>query len=254
MPRPAQLGTSVVNRMRNLGWLAGLGMAGILAMWSAAPVAAGEDSAVGGIIGECEVAAALGISKAGCSPPPPSRPPRFVPTPISAAPQPPPDLLKPSPQPQPRMQLEAMPETPTPAPTPAPTPTQAATPAPTPSPTPTPHREYTASFQIAFEFGSARLTSAADRILALVGKALTEPDAKGVHFRIVGHTDGIGLASYNLRLSEQRAQSVKDYLVTRHGLEPIRLQALGRGASELINRTKPGAAENRRVEITNLGN
>lgn len=67
---------------------------------------------------------------------------------------------------------------------------------------------------------------------------------------IAGHTDSIGSAEYNLRLSQQRAQAVVGYLVSR-GIDPHRLIARGYGESQPVadNGTEEGRALNRRVEM-----
>lgn len=115
------------------------------------------------------------------------------------------------------------------------------------------HQSHSAAFQINFEFGSARLTGDATEILNRIGAVLTAPTAASVKFRITGHTDGVGSASRNLKLSEQRAEAVKAYLISNFNIDETRLESMGKGSRELLNRADPGAAENRRVEITNLG-
>jgi len=125
--------------------------------------------------------------------------------------------------------------------------------APQPDVAPPVAQEHTAAFQIRFEFGSARLTGEARQLLDRIGSVLAAPTAAGARYRISGHTDGVGSTTRNQKLSEDRAEAVKGYLVTRFGLEAGRVDAVGKGASELRNRQDPGAAENRRVEITNLG-
>ena len=68
--------------------------------------------------------------------------------------------------------------------------------------------------------------------------------------RISGHTDSVGSDSYNQRLSEHRALSVKDYLALG-GVAPQRLTAIGYGESRPLasNSTAAGRAANRRVEL-----
>ena len=68
--------------------------------------------------------------------------------------------------------------------------------------------------------------------------------------RVAGHTDSVGSDSYNQRLSEHRALSVKDYLALR-GVAPQRLTAVGYGESRPLasNSTVEGRAANRRVEL-----
>ncbi|MEI6557567.1 MAG: OmpA family protein [Rhodospirillaceae bacterium] len=164
--------------------------------------------------GECEISAALGIAKAGCAPVA-QRPP------VAKA-------------------VEA-PPAPVPAPEPLPVAVEP------------PPRPFTAAFQISFEFGSARLSREAGQVLGRIASVLGSPEAARVRFRIVGHTDGVGRAADNLRLSRQRAAAVRDFLVRHAGMSASRFEVGGRGAAELLNKINPSAAENRRVEITNLG-
>lgn len=67
---------------------------------------------------------------------------------------------------------------------------------------------------------------------------------------IFGFTDNTGKESYNLQLSQKRANAVKDYLLAQ-GISPSRLYAIGKGESNPIasNATPSGRAQNRRVEI-----
>lgn len=68
--------------------------------------------------------------------------------------------------------------------------------------------------------------------------------------QITGFTDSTGTADYNQKLSEQRAATVKDFLV-KNGIDPSKITILGKGASDPVadNSTKEGRAKNRRVEI-----
>lgn len=67
---------------------------------------------------------------------------------------------------------------------------------------------------------------------------------------IVGHTDSIGSAAYNLALSLKRANAIRDYLV-EHGINPANLRTAGKGEAEPIadNHFEKGRAQNRRVEL-----
>lgn len=69
---------------------------------------------------------------------------------------------------------------------------------------------------------------------------------------VEGHTDSIGTDAYNQRLSERRAQAVRDVLVNRYGVEGNRLEAIGYGESRPVadNSTDLGRAINRRVEAS----
>ena len=68
--------------------------------------------------------------------------------------------------------------------------------------------------------------------------------------QITGHTDNTGAANYNQKLSEQRAATVKDFLV-KNGVDPSKITILGKGETSPIadNKTSDGRAKNRRVEI-----
>lgn len=72
---------------------------------------------------------------------------------------------------------------------------------------------------------------------------------------VIGHSDNIGRAEYNLGLSERRAASVRSYAVAQ-GLSASRIRTEGKGASEPIvsNETDEGRAQNRRVEIVIVAN
>lgn len=77
----------------------------------------------------------------------------------------------------------------------------------------------------------------------------------GSNVQIIGHTDSDGDASFNQRLSEQRANAVADVLL-REGIPFSRIQTFGRGESQPVadNLTAQGKAQNRRVEIVILPN
>jgi OOP family OmpA-OmpF porin len=103
-----------------------------------------------------------------------------------------------------------------------------------------------------FELNSAKLTMNAETILN--GVASTLNSSPGFSVELQGHTDNTGSASYNMNLSQNRAKSVKNYLVGS-GVGSDRLTATGYGEEQPIasNDTKDGRAENRRVELKVLG-
>jgi OOP family OmpA-OmpF porin len=99
-----------------------------------------------------------------------------------------------------------------------------------------------------FEFNSVQLTVPAQQTLdEVAGALLAQPE---LFVEISGHTDSIGSAAYNLKLSQRRAEAVKDYLVGK-GLKSNSLTVRGYGKSSPIasNATEQGRAENRRVEF-----
>jgi OmpA-OmpF porin, OOP family len=103
-----------------------------------------------------------------------------------------------------------------------------------------------------FEFNSTKLTAPAQHTLDEVAAALLTQSELNVE--VQGHTDSIGTDSYNLGLSQRRAEAVKTYLVSR-GLNATALTAKGYGKAKPIagNETAEGRAQNRRVafEVTN---
>lgn len=101
---------------------------------------------------------------------------------------------------------------------------------------------------INFDFDRANVRENVQKRLERVIQLLREmPD---VDVQIVGFTDNIGSAEYNLALSLRRAESVRDYIVSR-GIDESRLGIAGRGKTEpLVSNTTPeGRAVNRRVEF-----
>jgi outer membrane protein OmpA-like peptidoglycan-associated protein len=70
---------------------------------------------------------------------------------------------------------------------------------------------------------------------------------------VVGHTDGKGSREYNLKLSQQRADAIRWALLNPFGIEPRRIEAIGLGEEQLLNRANPEAAQNRRVQLINIG-
>lgn len=107
------------------------------------------------------------------------------------------------------------------------------------------------SLLIQFDFNSARVRPESQQALVNLSQALQSAELLDSRFAIEGHTDAKGSADYNLKLSQQRSQAVREFLRAR-GVSEARLQAVGKGASELANSAQPLAAENRRVRIVNL--
>jgi outer membrane protein OmpA-like peptidoglycan-associated protein len=99
-----------------------------------------------------------------------------------------------------------------------------------------------------FDFNKATLTVNAKTLLDQVADALLA--RKDIKVEIDGHTDGKGSEPYNLKLSDKRAASVKQYLVGR-GVEADRMSSKGFGKTMPIadNNTDEGRELNRRVEL-----
>ncbi|PPE74324.1 cell envelope biogenesis protein OmpA [Solimonas fluminis] len=101
---------------------------------------------------------------------------------------------------------------------------------------------------VTFEFDSARLTSDARTILDGVAKKIVA--YKKIPMELAGHTDSVGSDEYNLKLSDLRAKSVKDYLIEQ-GVAADGLTAKGYGESQPVapNDTDAGRQLNRRTEL-----
>ena len=100
-----------------------------------------------------------------------------------------------------------------------------------------------------FDFNKAVIKPDSDSLLSEVAKVMTDhPEIKFV--RVEGHTDNVGSAEYNKKLSQQRADAVVKWL-SSHGIAADRLKAVGVGKErELVpNDTEANRALNRRVEF-----
>ena len=107
------------------------------------------------------------------------------------------------------------------------------------------------SLLIQFDFNSARVRPESQQSLATLSQALQSSELMNSRFAVEGHTDAKGGTDYNQKLSEARAQAVRDFIKTK-GVDQDRLVVEGKGATELANNDQPFAAENRRVRIVNL--
>ena len=101
---------------------------------------------------------------------------------------------------------------------------------------------------ILFDTGKSSIKAESTSVMVDIIQILNEyPNAK---FTVEGHTDSVGRESTNQKLSEARANSVRDFLIDK-GIGADRLSAIGYGESKPIatNNTRAGRAQNRRVEI-----
>ena len=115
----------------------------------------------------------------------------------------------------------------------------------------TPAARPSLSLLIQFDFNSAKVKPESQQALSNLAQALQSKELADSKFAVEGHTDAKGRADYNLKLSQQRADAVRAFLAN-NGVVDARLQAVGKGSTELANATDPLAAENRRVRIVNL--
>ena len=106
---------------------------------------------------------------------------------------------------------------------------------------------------VLFDFNQYTLKPGAREKLAKVsGILLSYPN---LQMQIEGYTDNIGSDEYNQKLSEERADSVRDYLVSQ-GVAQVNISAAGYGKADPVadNSTSSGRAENRRVQLVVSGN
>jgi outer membrane protein OmpA-like peptidoglycan-associated protein len=105
---------------------------------------------------------------------------------------------------------------------------------------------------VLFDFNQASLKPGTKEKLAKVsGILLAYPS---LHMNVEGHTDSIGSDEYNLKLSQRRADAVRDYL-TANGINSANIQAIGLGKAGPVasNDTAAGRQQNRRVEMVVSG-
>lgn len=100
---------------------------------------------------------------------------------------------------------------------------------------------------ITFETNSAQLSEEGKASLDVVARAFNNEKLATLSFSIEGHADPRGSADENLRLSQARADSVRNYLVAMKGVSADRLRSIGKGDREPMNTQSIAAPENRRV-------
>ena len=102
---------------------------------------------------------------------------------------------------------------------------------------------------ILFDTGKATIKPDSEQVLQTIGDVLKNNAA--LKLEIQGHTDNVGVKAANQTLSLQRAEAVRQYLITKFGVAAARLTALGFGDTKPTapNTTEDGRAQNRRVEL-----
>ena len=109
-----------------------------------------------------------------------------------------------------------------------------------------------AVYGIYFDTGKSELKPESQPAVEAIAALLKQ--APGLKVFVVGHTDMVGDAVSNVKLSQARAQAVVTALVTKQGVAGSRLVAFGNGpyAPVASNKTEEGRAKNRRVELVEL--
>ena len=121
--------------------------------------------------------------------------------------------------------------------------------APAPPAAPPAPQTKTTTDTIGFDRGGSRLTNIAKAILD--GVALRMKNDLNSTAVITGYSDNAGSEEANLKISAQRAEAAKAYLVERHGIDAARIHTAGRGSADAVadNGSEEGRAKNRRAVI-----
>jgi OOP family OmpA-OmpF porin len=146
--------------------------------------------------------------------------------------------------PQPIVEPAPVPE---PVPVPVPEPVPVVVPPPAPAPKPVIIEKGRQTLNVEFDFDKSTIKKGYYQDIDNLAQVMKDyPDLNVV---IEGHTDSVGTAAYNKKLSQRRAEAVKKYMVEK-GIDVNRLKAQGFGEEKPIasNETKEGRRQNRRVE------
>lgn len=117
-----------------------------------------------------------------------------------------------------------------------------------------PKKPASAAVLITFVTDSAELTPESKATLDVIGHAMSGGRLAKLAFEVEGHADPRGSDEHNAGLSRERAESVVAYLVQEHGIARERLDPVGKGSAEPLNRERPDAPENRRVTFVTRTN
>ncbi len=103
---------------------------------------------------------------------------------------------------------------------------------------------------IKFKTGKAEIDPSCDKTMIAIAAIMA--DYPGFHVQVDGHTDNVGNPEANQKLSQERAEAVVNYLVSKKSVDAKRLTAKGFGDTKPIadNKSKNGQAKNRRVDFT----
>ena len=104
--------------------------------------------------------------------------------------------------------------------------------------------------KVRFPFNKAEISDEARAIIDQTVAPLVQAN-KGVYLEIEGHTDNVGDAAYNVKLGEERALAVRDYIAKKDGIALSRLSVISYGEEKpaVDNKTREDRAQNRRVVI-----
>lgn len=107
--------------------------------------------------------------------------------------------------------------------------------------------------EIQFDEDAAVVRPESYRVLGRIADTLYHPSLLGYKFLIVGHVPSTGRRDHNLTLSQRRADAVRDVLVNTFKLSSKRLQSIGLGEEQLLDRARPTAPVNAQFHLMTVG-
>ena len=108
------------------------------------------------------------------------------------------------------------------------------------------------NLDITFNPDSPVIRPGSYRTLGRLADALADPRLSSFGFLIVGHTDSSGRRDENLTLSQRRADSFRDVLVTTFKISSKRIQSIGLGEEQLLDADHPKAPVNQQVQVVTV--
>jgi OOP family OmpA-OmpF porin len=106
--------------------------------------------------------------------------------------------------------------------------------------------------EVQFDPDASTIRPESYQTLGRIADALCHSTLLPYGFLIVGRTDSTGKREYNLTLSQKRADSIRDALVTTFKISPKRLQAVGLGEEQLQDSARPTATINQQVQVVTI--
>jgi outer membrane protein OmpA-like peptidoglycan-associated protein len=108
-------------------------------------------------------------------------------------------------------------------------------------------------FDVLFDPDSSLIRPGSYGMIGSLADALSDPKLRPYKFLIVDHTESAGRRDANLTLSQRRADSIRDVLVSTFKVSSKRLQALGLGEEQLQDANKPASPANARAQVIAFG-
>jgi OOP family OmpA-OmpF porin len=107
--------------------------------------------------------------------------------------------------------------------------------------------------EIQFDPDSPIIRPPSYQTIGRIADALYDPSLLPYTFLVIGHTDATGRREASLALSQRRADSIRDVLVTTFKISPKRIKAIGLGEEQLQDSSHPTAAINQQIQVMTVG-